>query len=81
MPLTYCPLSLILLLTNIVLRIVFAFSRIMSFGIMKEHFLKHVICDSGRFLLLSFPEVNDPDANMQIWYQLKENNFFQAWEH
>lgn len=48
----------------------------MSFGIMKEHFLKHVICDSGSFLWLPFPEVNDPDADMQIWYQLKENNFF-----
>lgn len=25
------------------------------FGIMEEHFLKHVICDSGSFLWLSFP--------------------------
>lgn len=49
---------------------------IMSFfGIMKEHFLKHVICDSGSFLWLPFPELKDPDAAMQIWYQLKIISF------
>lgn len=45
------------------------------FGIMKEHFLKHVVCDSGSFLWLPFPELNDPDADMQIWYQLKIISF------
>lgn len=45
------------------------------FGIMKEHFLKHVVCDSGSFLWLPFPELNDPDAGMQIWYQLKIISF------
>lgn len=38
---------------------------------MKEHFLKHVICDSWSFLWLPFPEVNDLDTDMQIWYQLE----------
>ena len=26
-------------------------------------------------------EMNDPDADMQIWWQLKGNNFFEKWEH
>lgn len=37
------------------------------FGIMEENILKHVICDSGSFLWLSFPEINDPDADVEIW--------------
>lgn len=49
-------------------------------GIVKEHVLKHVICDSGSFLWLPFPEVNDPHTNRPIWYQLEENNFFKRWE-
>lgn len=47
---------------------------------MKEHFLKHVICD-WEFLWLPFPEVNDADTDKPIWYQLKGNNFSKRWEH
>lgn len=32
-------------------------------------------------LWLPFPETNDPNTDMQNYYELQENGYFKMWEH
>lgn len=32
-------------------------------------------------LWLPFPEMNDPNTDMQNYYELQENSYFKIWDH